>query len=184
MNFRVNITRNGYSFLKHVKENDIVLLGGGHHFAHKGNAYYWRDTQLKDTGGDINIEAYKLTLTQLLKQLKLRKFTGHVILQTYSPNHFFHGDWDSHGNCEGYKEPNNDFSSYKNLGSLGKQRVEETNSMLRSLAKQFSSQYKVSILDITDMSWGRADAHPGGEATNWNDCAHWCLPGVPDTWNR
>ena len=40
------------------------------------------------------------------------------------------------------------------------------------------------ILDITQMSEYRADAHPstaGGK--KHDDCMHWCLPGVTDTWN-
>ncbi|KAH1040526.1 hypothetical protein J1N35_042269 [Gossypium stocksii] len=42
----------------------------------------------------------------------------------------------------------------------------------------------VHILDITRMSEFRADAHPstaGGK--RHDDCMHWCLPGVTDTWN-
>lgn len=40
------------------------------------------------------------------------------------------------------------------------------------------------VLDITRMSEFRADAHPsmaGGK--KHDDCMHWCLPGVTDTWN-
>ncbi|GER43291.1 trichome birefringence-like [Striga asiatica] len=40
------------------------------------------------------------------------------------------------------------------------------------------------ILDITRMSEFRADAHPstaGGK--RHDDCMHWCLPGLTDTWN-
>lgn len=32
----------------------------------------------------------------------------------------------------------------------------------------------------------RKDAHPSiytGHGGHTNDCSHWCLPGVPDTWN-
>lgn len=40
------------------------------------------------------------------------------------------------------------------------------------------------VLDITHLSEFRADAHPsmaGGK--KHNDCMHWCLPGLTDTWN-
>jgi hypothetical protein len=40
------------------------------------------------------------------------------------------------------------------------------------------------VLDITGMSEFRADAHPsttGGK--KHDDCMHWCLPGLTDTWN-
>lgn len=40
------------------------------------------------------------------------------------------------------------------------------------------------LLDVTRMSEFRADAHPssaGGK--KHDDCMHWCLPGITDTWN-
>jgi hypothetical protein len=39
-------------------------------------------------------------------------------------------------------------------------------------------------LNITYLSELRADAHPasaGGK--KHDDCMHWCLPGITDTWN-
>ena len=46
---------------------------------------------------------------------------------------------------------------------------------------------KVHLLDITRLSQLRKDAHPGAYASPGHhgmDCSHWCLPGVPDTWNE
>lgn len=57
----------------------------------------------------------------------------------------------------------------------------------------------VRYLNITKLSQYRRDAHPTIYATklgkqliekkqkqpeSFADCSHWCLPGVPDTWNR
>ncbi|KAM7257876.1 hypothetical protein ACFE04_013617 [Oxalis oulophora] len=44
----------------------------------------------------------------------------------------------------------------------------------------------VTVLDITSMSAFRNDAHVGKWSDNLavSDCSHWCLPGVPDTWNE
>jgi len=44
----------------------------------------------------------------------------------------------------------------------------------------------VNLLNITALSQMRKDGHPsvygfGGRRSM--DCSHWCLPGVPDTWN-
>ena len=42
----------------------------------------------------------------------------------------------------------------------------------------------LNVLDITRMTEFRADAHPstsGGK--KHDDCMHWCLPGITDTWN-
>lgn len=44
----------------------------------------------------------------------------------------------------------------------------------------------VYLLDITLLSQLRKDAHPSvysGDHSG-NDCSHWCLPGLPDTWNQ
>ncbi|KAI7739273.1 hypothetical protein M8C21_002447 [Ambrosia artemisiifolia] len=43
----------------------------------------------------------------------------------------------------------------------------------------------VYLLDITTLSQYRKDAHPTYYSGNHFglDCSHWCLPGLPDTWN-
>lgn len=43
----------------------------------------------------------------------------------------------------------------------------------------------VYLLDITTLSQYRKDAHPIYYSGNHIglDCSHWCLPGLPDTWN-
>ena len=44
----------------------------------------------------------------------------------------------------------------------------------------------VYLLDITTLSQLRKDAHPSAYSGDHsgNDCSHWCLPGLPDTWNQ
>lgn len=48
---------------------------------------------------------------------------------------------------------------------------------------------EIKLLDLTHLSEYRADAHPAiwlgkqDAVAIWGqDCMHWCLPGVPDTW--
>lgn len=42
------------------------------------------------------------------------------------------------------------------------------------------------LLDVTFLSQLRKDAHPSKyNGINFrNDCSHWCIPGLPDTWNQ
>lgn len=51
------------------------------------------------------------------------------------------------------------------------------------------------LLDITTLSELRKDGHPSVYSGDLNpeqranpdrsaDCSHWCLPGLPDTWNE
>ncbi|GKV31047.1 hypothetical protein SLEP1_g39787 [Rubroshorea leprosula] len=44
----------------------------------------------------------------------------------------------------------------------------------------------VTVLHVTPMGAFRSDAHVGTWSDNPSvpDCSHWCLPGVPDTWNE
>ncbi|KAL0307714.1 UNVERIFIED_CONTAM: protein trichome birefringence-like 37 [Sesamum calycinum] len=45
----------------------------------------------------------------------------------------------------------------------------------------------VRLLDVTTLSELRKDGHPsvyGVGGQTGNDCSHWCLAGVPDTWNH
>ncbi|KAB1210540.1 Protein trichome birefringence-like 14 [Morella rubra] len=47
---------------------------------------------------------------------------------------------------------------------------------------------KVKILDITALSKLRDEGHMSHYSRRGtpvvNDCLHWCLPGIPDTWNE
>lgn len=54
----------------------------------------------------------------------------------------------------------------------------------------------VLYLNVSRMTGFRKDAHPSvyrkqnlteeekTSPTRIQDCSHWCLPGVPDTWNK
>ncbi|XP_019455246.1 PREDICTED: protein trichome birefringence-like 41 [Lupinus angustifolius] len=59
--------------------------------------------------------------------------------------------------------------------------VSVLNSVLNTIKKP------VSLLNITTLSLLRKDGHPsiyGLGGPTITDCSHWCLPGVPDTWNE
>ena len=43
----------------------------------------------------------------------------------------------------------------------------------------------VHLLDITVLSQLRKDAHPSSyNGFKGMDCTHWCVAGLPDTWNE
>lgn len=45
----------------------------------------------------------------------------------------------------------------------------------------------VYLMDVTRLTQLRKDGHPGAfgspDHMSSMDCDHWCLPGVPDSWN-
>lgn len=65
--------------------------------------------------------------------------------------------------------------------------------MLSSSQSNTSDLKPLNVLNITHMTSRRKDGHSslyylgpevGPAAINRQDCSHWCLPGVPDTWNE
>lgn len=58
------------------------------------------------------------------------------------------------------------------------------------LKKMGDAQIKAQFINITYLTELRKDGHPsihrepGTPDTAPQDCSHWCLPGVPDTWNE
>lgn len=57
--------------------------------------------------------------------------------------------------------------------------------IVKQVLKNMTKKSSVFLLDITILSHLRKDGHPA----NYNgykgiDCTHFCLPGVPDTWNQ
>ncbi|KAE8680735.1 hypothetical protein F3Y22_tig00111372pilonHSYRG00253 [Hibiscus syriacus] len=61
-------------------------------------------------------------------------------------------------------------------------------SMAWVVVKKVLSRIKkpVYLLDVTGLSQYRKDAHPAAYSGlhRGSDCFHWCLPGLPDTWNQ
>ncbi|KAK6159161.1 hypothetical protein DH2020_006475 [Rehmannia glutinosa] len=105
-----------------------------------------------------------------------------LFFRTQSPRHFEGGDWDQGGSCPRVQplvpQEVEELFSLKHNGTNVESRL--VNEHLHRALKGTTFQ----ILDITHMSEFRADAHPstaGGK--RHDDCMHWCLPGLTDTWN-
>ncbi|KAI8525667.1 hypothetical protein RHMOL_Rhmol13G0247900 [Rhododendron molle] len=100
-----------------------------------------------------------------------------VFFQGISPTHYQGKDWKSGAkNCMGEQLPLTG-STYP-AGTPP--AVDTVNKVLSTIKKP------VYLLDITTLSQLRKDAHPStysGEHSG-TDCSHWCLPGLPDTWNQ
>ncbi|MED6176705.1 hypothetical protein PIB30_090751 [Stylosanthes scabra] len=90
---------------------------------------------------------------------------------------FFQGISPKHTHCTGETEP------YK--GSAYQEALPPENGIVKTVLK--SMKYEVYLLDITLLSQLRKDGHPSvytpDLGVKGEDCSHWCLAGVPDTWN-
>lgn len=102
-----------------------------------------------------------------------------VFFQGISPSHYNGSQWGEPRakSCVGQKKPV--------FGSAYPGGLPPAVPVLKSALSKITSPVK--LLDITTLSLLRKDAHPSiyglGRKTGM-DCSHWCLPGVPDTWNE
>lgn len=98
-----------------------------------------------------------------------------VFFRTMSPRHFVDGDWDTGGSCN--------ITTPLSRGN----EVTEDESGDRVVAEAVKGT-KIKLLDITALSELRDEGHmshySGSMELGMNDCLHWCLPGIPDTWNE
>lgn len=124
-----------------------------------------------------------LTLKHMIAYVEKRMKSGGIkFFRTQSPRHFEGGDWNKGGSCRRVKPLATE--EVEDLFSLEKNG---TNAEARSVNRHLFQALKGSsfrTLDITHMSEFRADAHPsttGGK--KHEDCMHWCLPGLTDSWN-
>ncbi|KAK4480849.1 hypothetical protein RD792_011701 [Penstemon davidsonii] len=93
------------------------------------------------------------------------------------------GEWNKGGHCNTSTEPETD-----------KKMLEyepQNNIFTYEVVKQMeSARIMVQFLNITYLTELRIDGHPssnrepGTPVDAPQDCSHWCLPGVPDTWNE
>ncbi|XP_022952245.1 protein trichome birefringence-like 12 isoform X1 [Cucurbita moschata] len=104
-----------------------------------------------------------------------------------SPRHFYGGEWNQNGSCL-FNEPlqESQLDIWFDPSNNGVNREART---INRLINEAVRDTGIEILDLTHMSEFRADAHPAiwlgrkdAVAVWGQDCMHWCLPGVPDTW--
>ncbi|KAI5415298.1 variant 2, Protein trichome birefringence-like 16 [Lathyrus oleraceus] len=162
---------------------DVLVLNTGHHWNRgKLNANRW----VMHVGGVPNTDR-KLALIWAAKNLTIRSVVSwvdsqlpkhpglKVFFRTISPRHFFGGEWNTGGSCDNTKPM-----------SVGKEILEEESSdpVVASAVKGT----RVKLLDITGPSQLRDEGHISRYSLTakpgMQDCLHWCLPGVPDTWNE
>lgn len=108
--------------------------------------------------------------------------------RTQSPRHFHGGEWDRNGSCvtDRLLEEDDELESWfdPRFGGVNKDARTVNLAIQEALA---GSEFR--LVNLTYMSEFRADAHPAtwlgkkdAVAVYGQDCMHWCVPGVPDTW--
>ncbi|KAF6165827.1 hypothetical protein GIB67_012724 [Kingdonia uniflora] len=93
------------------------------------------------------------------------------------------GIWNEGGHCDSNTEPETIYS---------KLEAEPWNNLFISetIEEMKNTRRNIYYLNITYLTEFRKDGHPsihrepGTPVPFRQDCSHWCLPGVPDTWNQ
>ncbi|XP_043702297.1 protein trichome birefringence-like 14 [Telopea speciosissima] len=161
----------------------VLVLNTGHHWNRgKLRANRWvmyvngmpnNDKKRAEIWNAKNFAVYsviKWVNSQLPQHPQLKAF-----FRTISPRHFRNGDWNTGGNCD---------NTIPLTGGSEVSQDESSDPVVEHAVKGTG----IKMLDITPLSELRDEGHMSRYSNKAmegvNDCLHWCLPGIPDTWNE
>ncbi|KAL8521579.1 hypothetical protein ACS0TY_011922 [Phlomoides rotata] len=126
-------------------------------------------------------------------EMNINRTKTKLFFMSQSPFHSRGESWDMIQSCYNESEPN------MKEGYRGITTDVEMMRIAESVIKKLETRgVKVEYLNITQLSDYRRDSHPSIYRTfnsplseeqlanpkSYADCMHWCLPGLPDTWNQ
>ncbi|XP_021753680.1 protein trichome birefringence-like 42 [Chenopodium quinoa] len=163
---------------------DIMVFNSGHWWTHNDNIKAWELFQYKGELTEVMPReiAFKRAMRTWASWIKknVDPEKTSVFFRSVSPTHDArkYNQW-----CYNVTQPIKD-ESY--IMGFPKPLIDVVESMIPRMSKT-----RVKYLNITKLSEYRIDAHPSiytkkvkGNLPGSSDCSHWCLPGLPDTWNR
>ncbi|KAL6955638.1 Protein trichome birefringence-like 31 [Sarracenia purpurea var. burkii] len=151
-------------------------------------------------GSPHNVQEYNVTTAYRLAletwanwvETSINPQNQKIYFVSMSPTHLWSWEWKpgSDGNC--FNETHPIPGSYWGIGS-NREIMEAIGDVLARL------KIDVTLLNITQLAEFRKDGHTSvygerrgklltreqrSDPRNFADCIHWCIPGVPDTWNE
>ncbi|KAL8489822.1 hypothetical protein ACS0TY_025631 [Phlomoides rotata] len=175
------------------KDADVLVFNTGNWWTHEtrtqGKGYYQEGNHVHEKL-DV-IEAFDKAMATWARWVEAHvdPTKTRVFFRAYSFSHFSKGEWNTGGRCD-EKEA---ISNVEHLLS-----IDELDPPIPRMLEKSVESVKVPLhyLNVTRMSNYRRDAHPSLyrkpnmteeeklDFESHQDCSHWCLPGVPDTWNQ
>ncbi|KAF7077299.1 hypothetical protein CFC21_081866 [Triticum aestivum] len=190
--YKVDVDIPADDWINITKFYDVLIFNTGHWW---GSYKFPKETPLVFYRGGKPIEpplsifdGLKIALKSMGSYIKREVPSKTLKLwRTQSPRHFDGGDWNHNGSCVSNRLlQQNELDSWFDPRFGG---VNKDARLVNSLLQEALVETDIQLLNLTYMSEFRADAHPAvwlekkDEAVVWGqDCMHWCLPGVPDTW--
>ncbi|XVF22086.1 hypothetical protein REPUB_Repub12eG0143500 [Reevesia pubescens] len=163
---------------------DILVFNTAHWWSHyktKAGINYYQEGNQVHPRLDVSTAFRKALMTWAAwVDRHINPGKTQVFFRNSVPSHFRGGEWNLGGHCMEAAWPLNDTSGM---------RYPEKNKIVEEVILQMKTP--VTLLNVTGLSAYRIDCHPSiyGKkpgnrySSNIQDCSHWCLPGVPDTWN-
>ncbi|XP_020588108.1 protein trichome birefringence-like 3 [Phalaenopsis equestris] len=168
------------------------------------NSYVWwtSDPKMKSLWGSFangdegyeeldSVVAFRMALKTWANWIdsNVNRSSTRVFFTTASPTHMRSGDWKRQKPTRCYNETR-PVTGREYWGSGSNKKMMEVVSGVVSRMK-----FSVTFINITQLTDYRKDGHVSvytGELSDkqkadpqtFADCIHWCLPGVPDTWNK
>ncbi|KAL5580715.1 hypothetical protein UlMin_013157 [Ulmus minor] len=176
---------------------DVLSFDTGHWWTHKGSLQGWDYMEsggkfYQDMDRDAALEKGLRTWANWV-DANIDRTRTRVFFLSISPTHYNPSEWNAGAttsntkNCYGETVPVSGTASYSTGAYPGQMRVVDT--VIRDMHSP------AFLLDITMLSELRKDGHPSiysgdlspeqrANPAHSADCSHWCLPGLPDTWNQ
>ncbi|KAK4743383.1 hypothetical protein SAY87_001384 [Trapa incisa] len=153
------------------EDNDVLIFDSWHWWLHTGRKQPWDFIQM---GGLTMRDMDRLSAYEIA--LKTWAEWANSSIDPAKTKVFFQGVSPDHANCSAQREPLRGVDHYRDPAEEVLEKV------IGSMDKML-----VRLLNVNEMSRARKDGHPslyGLGGHRGMDCTHWCLAGVPDTWNE